>query len=90
MVDAGINDGDLVLVRPQPTVHSGEIAAVIVGEEATVKRVMFRKGRIELEAANPRYRTMKFGPRDQVRIAGKVVMSLRFFTQRAQRSQRNV
>ncbi|MHC4249394.1 MAG: transcriptional repressor LexA [Planctomycetota bacterium] len=77
MTGAGIHDGDLVLVRPQPTVNDGEIAAVIVGDEATVKRVRFREEEIVLEPANPRHRAMAFGPGDEVRVAGRVVMALR-------------
>ena len=77
MTGAGINDGDLVLVRPQPRVENGRIAAVIVGEEATVKRVFLRKNRIELRPENPAHRTMVYGPDDDVRIAGKVVMTMR-------------
>lgn len=77
MVGAGIHDGDLVLVRPQPTVEDGEIAAVLIGEEATVKRVRFVRGGVRLEPANPRHRPMLFGPGDDVRVAGRVVMALR-------------
>jgi repressor LexA len=77
MTGAGINDGDLVLVHPQPRVDNGQIAAVIVGEEATVKRVFLRKGRVELHPENPAHRTMVYGPEDDVRIAGKVVMTMR-------------
>ena len=77
MTGAGILDGDLVLVRRQPTVNDGEIAAVVVGDEATVKRVRFRKETIVLEPANPRYRAMVFGGGDEVRIAGKILIALR-------------
>jgi repressor LexA len=77
MTGAGINDGDLVLVRPQPRVDDGQIAAVVVGEEATVKRVFVKKGRVHLEPANPAYTTMVYGPEDDVRIAGRVVMVMR-------------
>jgi repressor LexA len=77
MIDAGILDGDLVLVRRQPTVESGEIAAVVIGDEATVKRVRFIKEGVRLEPENPSYSAMEFGPGDEVRVAGKVLMSLR-------------
>ncbi len=79
MTDAGIHDGDLVLVRSQPKVNNGEIAAVVIGEEATVKRVRFRGSRIVLEPANSKYKPTTLGPDDDVRIAGKVVMALRSF-----------
>jgi len=77
MTGAGILDGDMVLVRRQPTVRDGEIAAVVIGDEATVKRVRFVKGGVRLEPANPEYRPMVLGEGDDVRIAGQVVMSLR-------------
>lgn len=77
MTGAGIHDGDLVLVRSQASVEDGEIAAVIIGEEATVKRVRFRRNRIRLEPANKRYSSVVLGPDDEVRIAGKVLMAIR-------------
>ena len=79
MTDAGISDGDLVLVRAQPEVRDGEIAAVVIGEEATVKRVRLERNSVRLEPANRRYRPMTVGPEDDVRIAGKVLMSIRRF-----------
>jgi repressor LexA len=66
-----------VLVRPQPRVNDGEIAAVVVGEEATVKRVFLKKNSIRLEPANPTHKAMSFGPDDDVKIAGKVVLVVR-------------
>ncbi len=77
MTGAGIHDGDLVLVRSQPKVNDGEIAAVVIGEEATVKRVRFRRNRLRLEPANKRYKPITVGPDDDVRIAGKVLMAIR-------------
>jgi repressor LexA len=66
-----------VLVRSQETVEDGEIAVVIIGEEATVKRVRFRRNQIRLEPANRRYKPATLGPGDEVRIAGKVLMAIR-------------
>jgi repressor LexA len=81
MTGAGIHDGDLVLVRSQETVEDGEIAAVVIGEEATVKRVRLRRNRIRLEPANRKYKPITLGPddmaRNEVRIAGKVLMAIR-------------
>ena len=77
MTGAGIHDGDLVLVRSQETVEDGEIAAVVIGEEATVKRVRFRRNRIRLEPANRRYKPVTLGPGDEVRIAGLILMAIR-------------
>ena len=76
MVDAGILDGDYVVVRSQPTANNGElVAAVIEGEEATVKRFERRGDRIVLHPANPAYEPMIFT--SGVAIAGKVVSVLR-------------
>lgn len=76
MIGAGILPGDLVVVRRQPTVENGEIAAVLVDEtEATVKRVRaLRDGRIELRSENPDF--PPFIP-DHPRILGKVVTVVR-------------
>lgn len=50
-----IHDGDLVAIRKQPEVENGEIAAVRIGEEATLKHVYKREGYLELRPENPRY-----------------------------------
>jgi repressor LexA len=77
MVDAGILDGDLVVVRSQQEARDGEVVvAGIPGEEATVK-TWRRKGRkVVLEPANARLAPMEFAP-DDVSIFGKVVSVLR-------------
>ncbi len=70
MRDAGILDGDLVLVRPQATARTGEIVVALVGDEATVK-VLHRAGRrLELRPRNPAFR--RITPKE-LRILGKVV-----------------
>ena len=76
MTGAGILSGDRVVVRAQPTVENGEIAAVLMDEtEATVKRVRFRTdGRIELVSENPDYPPLV---PDHPRILGKVVTVIR-------------
>ncbi|MDE0233202.1 MAG: transcriptional repressor LexA [bacterium] len=76
MTGAGILSGDRVVVRAQPTVENGEIAAVLVDEtEATIKRVRFRTdGRIELLSENPQYPPLV---PDHPRILGKVVTVIR-------------
>lgn len=74
MVDAGIWDGDFVIVRQQPTVEEGEIAVAIVDEEATVKRIRCREGMVELIPANDSYRPIIVDPETTpFRIGGKVV-----------------
>lgn len=76
MIDAGIFDGDYVVVRRQPDAREGEIvAALVADEEATVKRLHRRNGRIELLAENPNYPPMVFT--EGVSILGKVVAVLR-------------
>lgn len=74
MVNARIFDGDLVCIRQQETIESGEIAAVLVdGDEATLKRVRLFTDHIVLEPENPLYRPMIFWDEDmnRVRIIGK-------------------
>jgi repressor LexA len=76
MIDAGIHHGDLVAIHMQPDARDGEIvAALIDGEEATVKRLRRREGKVILESANPDYDPMVFG--DGVELIGKVVTVLR-------------
>jgi repressor LexA len=72
MVEAAILPGDLVVVRRQPTAEDGEIVVALVGEEATVKRLRRRRGRVELQPANPRFRSIVVDP-DLVTILGKVI-----------------
>lgn len=76
MIGAGILDGDLVVVRSQPDAEDGEIvAALLDGEEATVKRLRRRDGLVILVAENPAYPPIE---RDRdVAIMGKVVSVLR-------------
>lgn len=78
MIEAGIHDGDLVMARAQSTVENGEIAVVVVGEESTVKHVRFLSDRLILEPANPKYEPMTLYSGDDVRIAGKVLMAMRW------------
>ena len=54
MINAGILDGDKVVVRPQPTAHEGQIVVARIGDEATVKRISFKNG-IWLLPENPNY-----------------------------------
>ena len=76
MVNAGILEGDLVAVRSQKDARDGEIvAALIEGEEATVKRLRRRDGKVILESENPAYEPMVFS--DGVELVGKVVSVLR-------------
>ena len=77
MVDAGILDGDFVVVRRDSEVKPGEIVvAGINGEEATVKTYKRRRGKVVLVPANSRLAEMEFRA-DEVEIYGKVVTVLR-------------
>ena len=77
MIEAGILDGDYVVIKRGDTANSGEIVvALVMGEEATLKRLRKKAGSIALEAANPRYQTRVFGP-DQVEVQGKLVGLIR-------------
>jgi repressor LexA len=70
MIDAGILDGDIVILKRTDTATNGEIVvALIEDEEATLKRLRRRGNSIALEAANPAYETRIFGP-DQVQVQG--------------------
>jgi repressor LexA len=77
MVEAGILDGDVVVIRKQDSANTGDIiVALIDDEEATLKRFRRRGSSIALEAANPSYETRVLGP-DRVKIQGKLVSLVR-------------
>jgi repressor LexA len=77
MIDAGIFDGDAVIIKKTDTASNGDIiVALIDEEEATLKRFRRKSQSIALEAANPAYETRIFGP-DRIRIQGKLVSLLR-------------
>lgn len=71
MIGARIHDGDLLLIRRQPEVEDGEIAAVVVEDECTMKRVYFRNGSVILQAENPAYPPIVL-KKGNVRIVGKL------------------
>ncbi len=80
MVDEGIMDGDYVIVKVGSTVEDGQIAIVLLDDEATVKRVFIQKNRIALKPANRRagYQTRYIRQFDKnIRIIGKVVGCIR-------------
>lgn len=77
MIEAGIFDGDTVLIKRSDSADNGEIVVALVDdEEATLKRLRKRGGSVALEAANPSYETRIFGP-DRVKIQGKLVALFR-------------
>ncbi|GAB6909676.1 LexA repressor [Desulfosarcina cetonica] len=82
MIEAHIMDGDLAIIRPQPRVDSGTIAAVLVQDlltETTLKIVRYTRAVLTLEPANPVYAPLVFkGPqRSRVRVLGKYVGLIR-------------
>jgi repressor LexA len=77
MIDAGIFDGDTVLIRKGDTAMNGDIVVALVDdEEATLKRLRKKGESVALEAANAAYETRIFGP-DRVRVQGKLIGLLR-------------
>ena len=73
MIEAGILDGDTVLIQRTDTADNGEIVVALVeGHEATLKRLRRKGASIALEPANARHETRIFGP-DQVRVQGRLV-----------------
>ena len=79
MIEAGINDGDVVVIREQDTADNGDIIVALVdGNEATLKRYRRRGGMIALEAANPAYEP-RILPEDRVRIQGRLVGLIRSY-----------
>lgn len=79
MIEAGINDGDIVVIRSQPTAENGDIVVALVEDlEATLKRYYRRGGMIALEAANPAYETRLLRD-DQVKVQGRLVGLIRSY-----------
>ena len=79
MIDAGINDGDVVVIREGPSADNGDIVVALVeGYEATLKRFYRRGSMIALEAANPAYETRVL-PEGQVKVQGRLVGLIRTY-----------
>ncbi len=74
MIEAGIFDGDYVVVRQQPYADDGEIVVALLGDEATVKYLRRKRNRVSLEPAN---KDMQPIIANEVQIIGKVLMSIR-------------
>lgn len=73
MIDAGILEGDLVIIRRADTANTGDIVVALVhDQEATLKKLRKKGGSIALEAANPAYETRIFGP-GEVKVQGRLV-----------------
>jgi len=79
MIEAGISDGDVVVIREQTTAENGEIVVALVeGYEATLKRFRRKGAMIALEAANPAYETRVL-PAEQVKVQGRLVGLIRSY-----------
>jgi len=79
MIEAGINDGDIVVIREQITAENGDIVVALVEDhEATLKRFRRRGDMIALEAANPAYETRVLRD-DQVKVQGRLVGLIRSY-----------
>lgn len=79
MIDAGINDGDIVVINEQNDANNGDIIVALVEDhEATLKRLRKRGTSIALEAANPAYETRVYRD-DQVKIQGRLVGLIRTY-----------
>ena len=77
MTGARIMDGDIVFIKETPIVNNGDIAAVVIGDEATLKRVYFypEKGKLVLQAENPKYEPLVYVGEElnEIRILGKAI-----------------
>ena len=79
MIDAGINDGDVVVIRETSVAENGDIVVALIDDhEATLKRYMRKGNTIALEAANPLYETRIFTD-DKVKIQGRLVGLIRTY-----------
>ena len=77
MIEAGIHDGDTVIIQRCDTADNGTIVVALVEEsEVTLKRLRRRGASIALEPANKAYETRIFGP-DQVKVQGKLIGLMR-------------
>lgn len=75
MIGARINDGDIVFIRKQDDVEDGEIAAVLIDDDATLKRLYHQKDAVMLVSENPKYAPMVFNASNcySCRILGKAI-----------------
>ena len=80
MIDANIQNGDIVFIQETPEVENGEIAAVVIGDEATLKKVYYQDDTVTLLPANSAYEPFVFKKEEinDIRICGKAVAVLRY------------
>ena len=72
MINAGINDGDLVIVSPNEQSRNGDIVVAMLNDEATVKRFELKDKKIKLIAENNAYLPIEIKSEDDFKIVGKV------------------
>ena len=77
MIEDGILDGDIVIIKEQKTVRNGETAVVLVDTEATVKRFFREPGRIRLQPANSSMEDIIVDKTHDVQVLGKVIALIR-------------
>lgn len=79
MKEAGILEGDHLLVKPQSDADSGEIVVALIGEETTVKRLVKDQKGVSLRPENPAYASIPVKPQDGMKILGKVIGVFRLY-----------
>lgn len=79
MIDAGINNDDIVFIRQQPTLEVGEIGAIQIEEEATLKRFYRTNDSIILQPANSDYLPQVYTSDSDIKILGKLVATLHIY-----------
>ncbi len=77
MIDAHIQEGDYALIRSQPTAENGDIVAVLIKEEATLKKFYRQRDRVILKPANPRMKPIIITPESPATILGKLIAVFR-------------
>ena len=76
MINAGINNGDLVIIKRQPLAENGDIIAALIDSDATLKRLSFSNGEVFLLPENEKYSPINVTCREDFRILGKMVTTV--------------
>ena len=76
MINAGILNNDIVIVRQTPTAQNGDVVVALIGDEATVKRIFFEDGHVRLQPENDAFEPIIV---DEVAVLGKVISLVRNF-----------
>lgn len=76
MINAGINNGDLVIIKRQPLAENGDIIAALIDSDATLKRLSLNNGEVFLLPENEKYSPINVTCRDDFRILGKMVTTV--------------